>query len=118
LQRIKNARNKSGRAPPLSRFALTLRFDKGKAAGGLTLLTHNGNAVGVADIVFVENAICGTRNRGVYVVVGFFEIRCRFNVGFSGNRRIGKAIGVLIDVDILCAAAIALVVLTSRKSAF
>ena len=95
-----------------------LRFDKSQAAGRLTLFAHDGNAVGVADIFLVENAICSTGDGGIDVIVGFFEVACRFDVGFSVHRRIGQAVGVLIHVDTLCATAVAFVVLTSRKTAF
>ena len=95
-----------------------LRFDKSQTAGGFAVLAHNSYAVGVADVLLVENAVCRAGDGGIDGIVGFFEIVCGFHIFFTGDGRIGEAVGVLIHVDTLGATTIALVVFARGQAAF
>ena len=95
-------------------------FDIGEADHVAIALVHYGDAVRYAAAVFIEEALGATLHGGVYAVVGGHEVGCRLEVGVALFLvgRIGEAVGAATYVDMLRAAAVALIELAFFESAF
>ena len=95
-------------------------LDIGEADHFVGAFAHNGDAVGDATVVFIEDALGVATHGGVHAVIGGDKVVGRLEergaLFFVGG--VGKAVGAFAHVDVFGAAAIAFVELTFFQSAF